>query len=218
VEISSRTSGRALTVRLVSLCLTAISPCHLLPALPKIVPAAEPKTDIYKETTMTRHSPFAIASVAFVMSLATASARPLASPQVPTPSGAAAAAAKESPELIGALSKELGATPEQSAGAAGALFGMVKSRLKPEEFSQIAKVVPGMASLLQAAPEASTTGAAGVLSQLGGATGGLANVASAFSKLGLSPELIAKAVPVLEQFVSKAGGANLGSLLGGVFK
>jgi predicted HD phosphohydrolase len=33
-------------------------------------------------------------------------------------------AAKASPELVGALSKEIGATPEQAAGAAGALFGV----------------------------------------------------------------------------------------------
>ena len=50
----------------------------------------------------------------------------------------ATAAAKANPELVGALSKEMGATPEQAAGAAGALFGVAKSRLKSEDFSQIA--------------------------------------------------------------------------------
>jgi hypothetical protein len=40
----------------------------------------------------------------------------------------------------------------------------------------------------------------------------------AFSKLGLKPELVSKAVPVLTQFVSKSGGANVGSLLAGVLK
>ena len=38
----------------------------------------------------------------------------------------AVSAAKASPELVGALSKELGATPEQAAGAAGSLFGLAK--------------------------------------------------------------------------------------------
>jgi len=46
----------------------------------------------------------------------------------PAPAGAgidtaAAAAAKASPELVGALSKEIGATSEQAAGAAGSLLG-----------------------------------------------------------------------------------------------
>lgn len=71
---------------------------------------------------------------------------------------AATAAATASPALVAALSKEIGATPEQSAGAAGALFGIAKSRLKADEFSQIAGAVPGMDSLLKAAPAASGGG------------------------------------------------------------
>jgi hypothetical protein len=45
-----------------------------------------------------------------------------------------------------------------------------------------------------------------------------ATAASAFSKLGLKPEMVAKAVPVLTSFVSKSGGAGVGSLLAGVLK
>ena len=67
---------------------------------------------------------------------------------------AASGAASASPELVGALSKELNSTPEQAAGAAGALFGVAKSRLKPEEFAKVSSAVPGMDSLLSAAPAA----------------------------------------------------------------
>jgi Protein of unknown function VcgC/VcgE (DUF2780) len=123
----------------------------------------------------------------------------------------AAAAVKASPDLTAQLSQEIGGTPEQAAGAAGALFGLAKTRLKPEEFSQVSKAVPGMDSLLKAAP------ALGAMSQIG-AAGGLAGVASAFSKLGLKPELVSKAVPILTSFVTKSGGANVGSLLAGVLK
>ena len=132
----------------------------------------------------------------------------------------AALAAKASPELVGALSKELGSTPEQAAGAAGALFGVAKSQLKAEEFSQISKAVPGMAALLKAAPAAGvgTSGAAGALSKMAGSASGLATAASAFTKLGLKPEMVAQAVPILTQFVTKSGGANVGSLLAGVLK
>lgn len=134
------------------------------------------------------------------------------------PSAAATAAAKASPELVGALSKELGSTPAQAAGAAGALFGLAKSRLKADEFSQIAKAVPGMDSLLSAAPAVGTSGAAGALSKVAGPAAGLATAASAFSNLGLSPDLVGKAVPVLTSFVSKSGGAQVGNLLGSVLK
>ena len=133
-------------------------------------------------------------------------------------SEAATTAAKASPELVSALSKELGATPEQSAGAAGALFGLAKSRLKPEEFSQVAGAVPGMDALLKAAPAAGAVGTSGALSQLGASAGGMAAAASAFTSLGLSPDLVSKAVPVLTSFVSKSGGANVASLLTGALK
>ena len=109
-------------------------------------------------------------------------------------------AAKASPELVGALSKEIGATPEQAAGAAGALFGVAKSRLNPADFSQVATAVPGMDSLLKAAP------IGGTLSPLGGQANGLVTAASAFSKLGLSPDMVSKAVPVLTSYVTKSGG------------
>ena len=139
-----------------------------------------------------------------------------------TASAAAAAAAKASPDLVSALSKEIGGTPAQSAGAAGALFGLAKSRLKPEQFSQVAASVPGMDSLLKAAPAMdSPTGTSGMtdaLSKMAGSAGGLASAAGAFTKLGLNPDMVAKAIPVLTQFVTKSGGANVGNLLTGALK
>src|SRR4051812_45702937 len=142
-----------------------------------------------------------------------------------TPASRAAAA---SPELVGALSKEIGATPDQAAGAAGALFHVAQSRLKAPDFSQVASAVPGMTSLLKAAPSAGgssggaasalPSGASSALSQMAGSAGGLASAMSAFTKLGLKPELVAKAIPVLTTFVTKSGGAGVGNLLAGVLK
>ncbi len=43
-------------------------------------------------------------------------------------------------------------------------------------------------------------------------------MASSFSKLGLKPEMVGKAIPVLTSFVTKSGGAKVGSLLAGVLK
>jgi hypothetical protein len=129
----------------------------------------------------------------------------------------AAAASKASPELVGALSKEIGATPEQAAGAAGTLFGVAKSRLSADDFSKVSKAVPGMDALLKAAPAAGS-GTAGTLSQMAGSASGLASAAASFSKLGLQPDMVAKAVPVLTSFVSKSGGAEVGKLLSGALK
>src|SRR5689334_18318008 len=132
---------------------------------------------------------------------------------------AASAAAGASPALIGELSKELGATPEQAAGAAGALFSVAKSKLSPEDFSQVSGAVPGMDLLLKAAP-GSSIGPVGITGPppVGASAGGLAGAASAFTKLGLKPDMVAKAVPVLTSFVTKSGGGNVGNLLASALK
>ena len=147
----------------------------------------------------------------------------LAAAQTPAPT-AEEIKASANPELIGALSKELGANVPQASGAAGALFGLAKTRLKPEDFTKVAAAVPGIDSLMAAAPAVagtSGTGAAGALSKAtgaAGALGGLAAVAPAFDKLGLKPEMAAKAVPILTNYVTKTGGKDVASLLAGALK
>ena len=64
------------------------------------------------------------------------------------------------PELVGSLAKEIGATPQQAEGAAGALFGVAKQKLPAGDWSKVSAAVPGMDALLKAAP-AMGGGAAG---------------------------------------------------------
>jgi hypothetical protein len=101
--------------------------------------------------------------------------------------------AMPNPELIGALASEIGATPKQATGAAGSLFSLAKTRLKPEEWTKVAGAVPGIDDLLNAAPAAAagTTGAAipGAAALDAGGLGGLSSVAGAFQTLGLKPDL-----------------------------
>ena len=156
---------------------------------------------------------------AALLILALAGSTAATSAQTQAPGDKAAAAAKASPELISALSKEIGGTPEQAAGAAGALFSVAKSKLSADQFAQVAKAVPGMSSLLSAAPAVTgATGTSGAISQATGAASGLASAATAFSKLGLSPDMVGKAVPVLTNFVTKSGGAEVGKILAGALK
>ena len=126
-----------------------------------------------------------------------------------------------SPELVGQLTKALSISPAQATGGAGALFGLAKSRLSPVDFSKVATAVPGMDGLLKAAPSVSkspASGLSGLAGSLPGGLGGLASVAGSFKKLGLSPEMAAKFVPLLTQFVQSKGGASVASLLGGALK
>jgi hypothetical protein len=126
-----------------------------------------------------------------------------------------------SPELVGQLTKELPITQEQAVGGSGAIFGLAKSRMKPEEFGKVSSAVPGMDGLLAAAPQ-SPLGAASPLGSIGsalpGGVGGLAPLAGSFKSLGLSPDMAAKFIPVLTNFVGAKGGAGTASLLTGALK
>jgi hypothetical protein len=121
--------------------------------------------------------------------------------------------------LVGELTKGLSITPHQATGGAGALFGLAKSRLNPADFSKIAAVVPGMGSFLKAAPSSSGgSGLSGLTSSLPGNMGGLASAGTAFQKLGLSPGMVEKFVPILTNFLQTKGGANVASLFSGALK
>lgn len=123
-----------------------------------------------------------------------------------------------SPELVGQLTKELSVSPSQATGGAGALFNLAKSRLSTADFSKVASVVPGMGGFLKAAPAADSSGLSSLAGALPGGMGGLASTAGAFGKLGLSPEMAGKFVPVLTKFVQAKGGSATAALLSGALK
>ena len=121
-----------------------------------------------------------------------------------------------SPELIGRMTQELGISATQAQGGAGALLGLAKTRMKPEEFGKVSSAIPGSAALLKAAPAPKNAGLAGRLGSTG--VGGLASVAGAFKQLGLGPDVAAKMVPVLGKFVESKGSAAASNLLLGALK
>ncbi len=122
-------------------------------------------------------------------------------------------------DLIGKLTKELNVTPKQAAGGAGAIFGLAKTRLSAADFGKLAAVVPGMDGLLKAAPSVKAESGLGSLgSMLPEGTGGLASLAGSFKSLGLSPEMAAKFVPVLKNYLQSKGGTGIASILSGALK
>ncbi|MCU7883388.1 MAG: DUF2780 domain-containing protein [Candidatus Thiodiazotropha sp. (ex Lucinoma annulata)] len=121
--------------------------------------------------------------------------------------------------LLDALTSQLGVTSEQAAGGAGSLFNLAKSSLAPSDFSQIASVVPGIDSMMSAAPVAdkASGGVGAVASMLGGegSLGNLANLASSFSELGLSSDMIGKFTPVVLEYLQSAGGDTVMEMMKG---
>ena len=94
------------------------------------------------------------------------------------------------------------------------MFALAKSRLSAAEFSKVSSAVPGMSGLLKAAPAVSQPSEfSGLESALPGNMGRMAEVAEAFHKLGMSPEMAGKFLPIMTKFVETKGGASTASLL-----
>ena len=122
--------------------------------------------------------------------------------------------------LVNLLVQQLGVTTPQAEGGAGAIFSAAKEKLSPSEFGQVSASVPNMNQLLEAAPQPASGGLGGMLgggaSMFGGSTqdvGGMANLASSFSQLGMGPDMIGKFTQVLQTYLQSSGGDTVSNLL-----
>jgi hypothetical protein len=121
-------------------------------------------------------------------------------------------ASADTSKLIGSLVDTLGVSKEQATGGAGAVFKEAKSNMDPGDYSQLLGAVPGIDSLISAAPQSG--GLAGQASSLlGGSAGSMTGLADSFSKLGLSPDMVNQFVPVILDFVQSEGGQQAMTLL-----
>jgi len=118
-------------------------------------------------------------------------------------------------QLIGLLVDQLGVTQPQAEGGAGAIFKQAQSNMSSGDFSQLLNALPGIDSLIKAAPE--TGGLAGKASSLFGSSSksvqGLSALTDSFGKLGLSPDMVGKFTDVILQFVQSESGQQTMALL-----
>ncbi len=120
-------------------------------------------------------------------------------------------------DLTNMLVSQLGVTQKQATGGAGSILNYAKESLSVDDFSKVASSVPGIDSLLGAVPSAGGA-LGGAASALGGSSlGGMAAVASQFSSLGLSADMVQKFTPVILDYVKGTGGSDVMGLLSGLF-
>ena len=120
--------------------------------------------------------------------------------------------------LVDLLSSQLGVTKGQAEGGAGSIFQLAKQNLSVEDFSSIAKAVPGIDKMMGAAPklEGSSSSLSGISSMMGSnKLGGMAGLASSFEKLGLSGDMVDKFMSIILDYVNKNGGEHAMNLLKG---
>jgi hypothetical protein len=120
--------------------------------------------------------------------------------------------------LVDLLSSQLGVTKDQAEGGAGSIFQLAKQNLSVEDFSSIAKAVPGIDQMIGAAPkmEGSSSSLGGISSMMGSnKLGGMAGLTSSFEKLGLTGDMVGKFTPIILDYVKNKGGEHAMNLLKG---
>jgi len=125
--------------------------------------------------------------------------------------------------LVQLLSSNLGVTKKQASGGAGAIFKHAKENMEADDFTKLAKTVPGIKKMMAAAPK--TEGATGLVgsasSLIGGkasSVAGAANLAGSFSKLGMKSEMVNAFIPIILNYVQEKGGAQLMNILQGALR
>jgi hypothetical protein len=115
---------------------------------------------------------------------------------------------KSAPDLTGLLTKQLGVSEGQATGGAGSMLQLAQEKLASGEFDMIAKAIPGTQKYLDTAKQ--------LLG--GGKVGDMSGVQSAFSKLGMKPDMVDKFKPVVTNYAGQVGGPEVKSLLEGALK
>ncbi len=129
--------------------------------------------------------------------------------------GISGTASADTGKLIGSLVDLLGVTETQAEGGAGAVFREAKNNMSASDYSQLLSALPGIDSLIGAAPKAGGL-ASSASSLFGGSSdsaGGMAALTDSFDKLGLSPDMINKYVEIILDFAQSEGGQQAMSLL-----
>lgn len=123
-------------------------------------------------------------------------------------------------ELIQMLTSQLGVSESQAKGGSGLLLKLAKEKLDSGEFDKVKESVPGIESLLSAAPDSGAGGMAGALggfaSSLGGSAGqlgALASLAGGFKSLDMEAGMASKFIPIIMAFVQSEGGDMAKQLL-----
>nr|WP_268234470.1 DUF2780 domain-containing protein [Neiella marina] len=128
----------------------------------------------------------------------------------------------QEPSLIDSVTSQLGISSDQANAALGTLFNMAQSSMSSGDFGQLSDIVPGISSMMGAAPEVESSAAGSLLGGLGGdlgaAAGNLDILNQSLSAIGLDPEVAGPLVNTLYDYVQSEGGqallASLKSSLG----
>ena len=115
--------------------------------------------------------------------------------------------------LVDILVHRLGVSPQQALGGAGAIFQLAQGKMNPQAFTSMSQSIPGMSTMLGAAPAASGAGLTSMVGGSGSSVGSAAALASSFQQLNLSPDMVGKFIPVVTNYVRQSSGKASADML-----
>jgi hypothetical protein len=126
--------------------------------------------------------------------------------------------------LVSMLTSGLGVNSEQASGGMGAILNYAKSSISTDQFSQLAKSIPGVEGLVSQMPDISQlTSSNGSSDSLGGlmdkaseysdSLQAINNVKKQFEALGLKPEMITSFITTAQSYLDTEQGQAAKKLL-----
>ncbi|NRA72981.1 MAG: DUF2780 domain-containing protein [Gammaproteobacteria bacterium] len=124
--------------------------------------------------------------------------------------------------LVDMLTSSLNVNTEQASGGMGAILNYVKSNVSTDQFSQLAKSLPGVEGLVGQMPDisklssGSSEGLGGLLdkaSEYSSSLKSINNVKKQFEALGLKPEMISNFVDSAKGYLDTDGGQQAKKVL-----
>tara|TARA_R110002049_G_scaffold291436_2_gene475379 strand:- start:396 stop:1118 length:723 start_codon:yes stop_codon:yes gene_type:complete len=152
-------------------------------------------------------------------------AQTVTAPAAPAESSMTETATNLAMGLLPTLTSQLGVTETQAEGGMGSLLQVAKGALSSDEFGQLSQGIPGMDTLLAAAPALGSKSSggnalSGMLSNAGGMAAGLGamgKLTEQFEALGLSSDMIMQFANIAISYFSSSdapeGAGNTGNLL-----
>jgi len=110
---------------------------------------------------------------------------------------------------LGKLSSSLGMSSQQGQAALGSMMMLAQRKLDPGQFQQIAEYIPRYADYIQGARDM------GAFSE---SISTSAQLDTAFSKIGMTPEQAGKLVPAVTGYLEKFGGRGVADLMTGALR
>lgn len=107
--------------------------------------------------------------------------------------------------MLGALTSQLGITQSQAEGGIGSYLTLAQEKLVKGDFDKIAALVPGASKYMDQAK---------ALGAVTGPIGNMAGLNSSLGKLGMNAETVSKFTPMVTDYLGKAGGSSVQSMLG----